>query len=230
MDVIFHGHAFVEIENLDHSILIDPFITGNTLCDVTLDEICEKNIKAILVTHGHSDHIWDTVEIAKKTGAKVISTFEVIQYFMKYHNLTSVHSMHIGGRFKFENFAVKFVNAVHGGAIWPEMLPGKAAWVIVEINWKKIYHAGDTALHYDMKLLEEENIDIAFLPIGDNFTMWIKDALKAVEFVKPKIVVPMHYDTFDVIKSDPIKFARLVTLSNISTCKVLNPGQAVVLN
>ena len=109
------------------------------------------------------------------------------------------------------------------------MLPWKAAWVILEMDWKKIYHAGDTALHYDMKLLKDEKIDLAFLPIGDNFTMWIKDAIKAVEFIKPKMVVPMHYDTFDVIKADPMKFAQDIMLSNLSTCKVLAPGQAVVL-
>jgi len=228
MEIIFHGHAFVEVENLDSSILIDPFISWNPLCDVSLEQICAKNIKAILVTHWHSDHIGDTVSIAKATGARVISTFEVIQYFVKYHNLTAVHSMHIGGSFKFDDFSVKFVNAVHGGAIWPEMLPWKAAWVILTVADKKIYHAGDTALTYDMKLLEDENIDVAFLPIGDNFTMWIQDALKAVEFIKPKMVVPMHYNTFDVIKADPVKFAQLVTLGNLSTCKVLSPWQAIV--
>ena len=229
MEVIFHGHAFVEVEKLQESILIDPFITGNPLCDITLDEICGKNIKAILITHGHSDHIWDAVIISKRTWAKIISTYEVVQYFIKYHNLTAVHSMHIWGRHEFEDFAVKFVNAVHGGAIWPEMLPGKAAGVILEIDNKKIHHAGDTALHCDMKLLAEENIDVSFLPIWDNFTMGINDAIKAVEFIKPKIVVPMHYDTFDVIKSDPTKFAQAVMLANLSTCKVLAPGQSIVL-
>ena len=230
MEIVFHWHAFVEIKKLDWSILIDPFITWNWSCDTHIDEICEKNIKAILVTHWHLDHIWDTVEISKRTGAKVISTYEVIQYFIKYHNLSAVHSMHIWWKYNFEDFEVKFVNAVHWGSIWAEMLPWKAAWVIVKIDDKKIYHAGDTALHYDMKLLEEEKIDVAFLPIGDNFTMWIDDALRAVEFIKPKIVVPMHYNTFDTIKTDPVKFAQLVMLSNISTCKVLNPGQALVFN
>ncbi len=225
MRVIFHWHAFIEIENLDYSILIDPFITWNSLCDISLDAICSKNIKAVIVTHWHSDHIWDTVDIVRKTGAKVISTFEVIQYFIKYHHLTAVHSMHIGWYYDFGDFAVKFVNAVHWWSIGPEMLPWKAAWVVVFMNDKKIYHAWDTALHYDMKLLEKFDIDVAFLPIGDNFTMGIEDASKAVEFIKPKLVVPMHYDTFDVIKSDPYKFAEIVNMSNISTCKVLSPGE-----
>jgi len=230
MKVIFHSHAFVEIEYLDWSILIDPFINWNTFTDVDVESICSKNIKAIIVTHWHSDHIWDTVQIAKSTWAKVISTFEVIQYFIKYHWLNSVHSMHIWWEFNFEDFAVKFVNAVHWGSIWPEMLAGKAAWVVVEVDWKKVYHAWDTALHYDMKLLESLDIDVAFLPIWGNFTMWIQDALKAVEFVKPKLVVPMHYDTFEVIKANPEEFAQLVSMSNISTCKVLKPGEFIVLD
>lgn len=230
MEVIFHSHSFVEIDLGSKSILIDPFITWNTLCDVSLKDINSKNIAAIIITHGHQDHIWDTVEIVNKTWAKVISTYEVIQYLVKKYNITSTHSMHIGWSFDFGFFSVKFVNAVHGGWIWEELYGWKAAWVIVNVDNKKIYHAWDTALTYDMKLLEKENIDLAFLPIWGNFTMWIEDALKAVEFIKPKKVVPMHYNTFDVIKADPAKFASEVMLANISTCKVLSPGQAIVYN
>ncbi len=229
MDIIFHWHAFVEINNFEYSILIDPFIKWNKLCDVTVNEICKKNIKAIIVTHWHLDHIGDTVEIAQRTWTKVISTYEVIQYFEKYHWLSNTHSMHIWWKFKFDLFSVKFVNAIHWGSIWKEMLPGKAAWVIVEIWWNKIYHAWDTALHLDMKLIWSEWISVAFLPIWDNFTMWIEDAVKAVEFIKPRIVVPIHYRTFDLIKADPIKFAHSVTLLNLATCKVLEPWQSIVI-
>ena len=228
MEVIFHWHSFIEIDLGGKSILIDPFITWNNLCDVSLKEIAAKNIVAIIITHGHSDHIWDTIEIVNKVWTKVISTYEIIQYLAKKYNITSTHSMHIGWSFDFELFSVKFVNAVHGWGIWEELYGWKAAWVIVYVNWKKIYHAWDTALTYDMKLLESEKLDLAFLPIGDNFTMWISDAVKAVEFIKPKMVVPIHYNTFEVIKMDPIKFASEVMLSNISTCKVLSPWQAIV--
>lgn len=230
MEVIFHGHAFIEIDLWDKSILIDPFITWNPLCDISVDDICKKNIDWIIITHGHSDHIWDTVDIVKKTWARIISTYEVIQYLLKKYNITSTHSMHIGWKHNFEYFSVKFVNAVHGWGIWEELYWGKAAWVVVFIQDKKIYHAWDTALTYDMKLLESENIDLAFLPIWDNFTMWISDAVRAVEFIKPKMVVPIHYDTFDVIKSDPVKFASEIMLWNISTAKVLAPWQAIVYN
>ncbi len=230
MEVIFHSHSFVEINLGNESILIDPFITWNAWCDISLEEVASKNISAIIITHGHEDHIWDTVDIVHKTWAKVISTYEVIQYLVKKYDIISTHSMHIWWSFDFDLFSIKFVNAVHGGWIWEDISWWKAAWVIIKVNGKKIYHAWDTALTYDMKLLEKENIDLAFLPIWDNFTMWIEDALKAVEFIKPKKVVPIHYDTFDVIKAEPTKFASEVMLANISTCKVLSPWQAIVYN
>jgi len=238
IDIIYHWHSFIEIDLWWESILIDPYIIGNNLCDVSLEKICSQNIIAICITHGHSDHIWDTVEIVNKTWAKIISTFEVVQYFLKYHNISSSYSMHIWWEHNFPinwskdfgEFKIKFVNAVHWWSIWPEFFSGKAAWIIVEIWWKKIYHAWDTALTYDMKLLESKNIDVAFLPIWGNFTMWIEDAITATEFIKPKIVVPIHYNTFDTIKVDPISFAQEIMLNNLSSCKVLIPGQSIVFD
>jgi len=227
MKVIFHWHAFLEIHNGDYSILIDPYIVWNSQCDVELEDICKKNIKLILITHGHMDHIWDTPEIVKKTGAKVVSTFEVIQYLTKNFDIGSFHSMHIWWTYEFEGVKVKFVNAVHWWWIWPELLWGKAAGIIVEINWKKIYHAWDTALTYDMKLLESDSIDVAFLPIGDNFTMWMDDAIKAVDFIKPKKVVPIHYNTFPIIQQDPEKFVQEIKLQNLADATVLNPGEFI---
>jgi len=230
MEVIFHWHSFIEIDLGNKSILIDPFITWNILCDIELKDVILKNISYIIITHWHTDHIWDTPEIVRKTWAKIISTYEVIQYLVKKYNIISTHSMNIGWSFDFNDFSVKFVNAVHGWGIQEELYWWKAAWVIVYINWKKIYHAWDTWLTYDMKLLEDEKIDLCFLPIWDNFTMWITDAVKAVEFIKPKIVVPIHYDTFDLIKTDPIKFAQKVMLNNYANVKVLVSWQAIVYN
>lgn len=228
MKVIFHGHAFVEIIKDDFSIIIDPYISWNPLCDISLEEVYNKNIKLIVITHGHMDHIGDTPSIVAKTGAKVVSTYEVIQYLTKTYEINSFHSMHIGGTWEFEDIGkVSFVNAVHWNWVGPELLWWKAAWVVLTINWKKIYHAWDTALTYDMKLLESKNIDLAFLPIGDNFTMWIEDAIKAVDFIKPKMVVPVHYNTFDTIKQDPLAFKTWVDLQGIATCKILNPGEEI---
>ena len=227
MKVIFHWHAFVEIENNDFSILIDPYIIWNTYTDVNLDEICSKNIKAICVSHGHLDHLWNTVDIVNKTWAKVISTFELVTYLAKFYNISSSHSMHIWWTYDFWDYKVKFVNAIHWWAIWEEFFPWKAAWIILQVNWIKVYHTWDTALTYDMKLLESENIDLMFVPIWDNFTMGIEDAVKAVEFIKPKMVVPMHYNTFDVIKQDPEIFINKINMWNISLWKILKSWEFI---
>jgi L-ascorbate metabolism protein UlaG (beta-lactamase superfamily) len=161
-----------------------------------------------------------------------VATFELAQYLQNVHGLENVHPMHIGGEHNFGDFSVKFVPAVHGGGI-ADLTNGYVtfpAGVVVRIDGYNIYHAGDTGLTYDMKLLGDyDSIDVAFLPIGDNFTMGIKDAVIATAFVKPKIVVPIHYSTWPVIEADPTEFARLVMLENLSTPKILAPGQGIVL-
>jgi len=204
------GHSAFYLEKGDFTALIDPFITGNPLTKSCVEDFYK--IKYIFVTHGHGDHLGDTLEIARKSNAKVVSNYEIIHYLSD-KGLTNLHPMHIGGAVKLEFGNVKMTPALHGSSIIDEgnvIYAGNPGGFIIEIDGFKIYHAGDTGLTMDMKLLEDENIDIAILPIGGNFTMDIIDAAKAVKFIKPKAVIPMHYNTFDLIKTSPEKFAELL--------------------
>ncbi|HAS92423.1 MAG TPA: metal-dependent hydrolase [Sedimentibacter sp.] len=202
MKLTFLGHSALLIEEGNFKGLVDPFITGNSLSKISVDDLV--NITHIFVTHGHGDHIGDTINIAKRNKALIITNHEISAYLSKFKLRT--HAMHIGGRTKFDFGTVKMTNALHGSGISENgnmIYGGNPGGFIIEVNGKKIYHAGDTGLTYDMKLLEDEKIDVAFLPIGGNYTMDIEDAIKAVDFIKPKTVVPMHYNTFGIIKADP---------------------------
>jgi L-ascorbate metabolism protein UlaG (beta-lactamase superfamily) len=203
--------------------IIDPFITENSLTKINSSDLL--NVTHIFVTHGHSDHIGDTVDIAKKTGALIITNFEMAAYFDNYNLKT--HGMHIGGRAEFNFGKVKMTNALHGSGILENgnmIYGGNPCGFLIEINGKKIYHAGDTGLTLDMKLLEDEHIDVAFLPIGGNFTMDSDDAAKAADFIKAKTVIPIHYNTFDLIKANPMEFKNKVISSEVV---VLNIGESI---
>jgi len=220
MKLKFLGHSCFYLEEGSFKAIIDPFITGNPQSPISKEEVGE--LTHIFVTHGHGDHLGDAVPIAKATGATIITNHEIGAYLGKFD--VQVHTMHIGGRIKMDFGTIKMTTALHGSGITTEegmICGGNPGGFVIEVNNKKIYHAGDTGLTLDMKLLEEENIDIALIPIGGNFTMDVKDAVRAVEFIKPKIAIPMHYKTFPVINSDPYEFKEAV-----KTCDVviLNPG------
>jgi L-ascorbate metabolism protein UlaG (beta-lactamase superfamily) len=209
VSIRFLGHSAFSIEGEGLKSLIDPFLSGSGVAPVKTSDFNDRNY--IFVTHGHVDHIGDTVEIAKASGATVITNVEICHYLAS--KGVNCHRMQVGGVFRFPFGKVRMTPAWHGSGIQEgdQMIcGGTPGGFVIEVEGKKIYHAGDTGLTMEMKLLEDEDIDLALLPIGGNFTMDIDDAVRAVGFIRPGIVVPMHYDTFDVIQADPEEFAAKV--------------------
>ncbi|HLR60529.1 MAG TPA: metal-dependent hydrolase [Pseudogracilibacillus sp.] len=210
MKISYHGHSVVKVKTDTHSILIDPYITDNSLCDLD-PETVEADV--ILLTHGHNDHVGDTMEIAKRTGAQVVALNELAVYLGK--KGLNTHGMNIGGAHTFDFGTVKYTKAFHSSSYEEEdgtvIYTGMPGGILLTINDKTIYHLGDTSLYSDLKLIGDMNeIDLAFIPIGDNFTMGPEDALIAADWVKAKYVVPVHYNTFPVIEQNPKDFTDKV--------------------
>lgn len=208
--VSYHGHSVVRVQTDEHTILIDPFINGNEQCDLDPDTV-EADV--IILTHGHNDHVGDTVQIAKRTGAQVVALNELAVYLGS--KGINTHPMNIGGAYEFDFGRVKFTQAFHGSSYEEEdgtfIYTGMPGGILLTINEKTIYHVGDTALFSDLKMIGEMNdIDLAFIPIGDNFTMGPEDALVAADWINANIVVPVHYNTFPVIEQDGEAFAAKV--------------------
>lgn len=221
-EVKFLGHSCVTITEGKHKLIIDPFLTDNPTAPVKADEI---DVNFILLTHGHSDHVGDAIAIAKRTKALVIANYELATLCAG--EGVNSHPMHIGGSHDFDFGRVKLTIAHHGGGYGPDAsrYTGPPVGFLVTIGGKVIYHSGDTGLFYDMKLIGEMNkIDLAFIPIGDNFTMGLDDAVKAVEFLQPKRVVPFHYDTWELIAEDPGKFKEKVKGAEVV---ILKPGESL---
>jgi len=221
--LLFHGHSCWEVDDGEHRVLIDPFFTGNELAKAGPGDF--EKLDAILVTHGHGDHTGDTEAIAKRTGALIVSNFEIASHFEA--KGCSAHPMHIGGGHQFPFGHVKWTIA-HHGSTGPGGEPmGNPMGVVLTLGGKKIYHAGDTGLFYDMKLIGEVNgpLDVALLPIGDNFTMGIDDAAKAAELIGAAVTLPMHYNTFELIRADDRQFVSKLE-SQGNKVEVVQPGAA----
>jgi L-ascorbate metabolism protein UlaG (beta-lactamase superfamily) len=207
-------------------ILVDPFIEGNPLAVVPAKNFSPK---LILVTHAHADHLGDTIKLAKKFKVKVLSTNELSKWLTA-EGVDTIGA-NFGGKIPFDFGWVKLWPAMHGSTAPDNTNLGMAASFVVSIGGKCIYHAGDTALTSDMALIgDDKSIDLACLPIGGQYTMGIDDAVKAIGMLKPKVVLPIHYNTWDVIKADPEEFAQKVDKSPVRTKTViLTPGEQLEL-
>lgn len=218
----YHGHAVFEIKGSSHNIIIDPFLNGNTHAKIKPSDV---KVNYIVLTHAHGDHLGDAFEIAKNNKATIIAVNELADYAAE--KGCKAHNMHIGGGYNFPFGRIKFTIAHHGSSSPDGRYMGEPAGVVITIDGKNIYHAGDTGLFLDMKLIGEMTpLDAALVPIGDNFTMGIDDAVKAIEFLNPKLAVPMHYETFDIIKADPQEFKRKVE-SIGKKCTVVGFGESI---
>lgn len=207
MKFTYFGHSCFSIEVKGKHLLFDPFIADNELAS----EIDVDKIKAdyIFLSHGHFDHVADAVSIAKRTGAVVVANFEIYTWLGK-QGVKNAHPMNHGGSWKFDFGAVKMVNAVHSSELPDGTFGGNPAGFVFSTKDGNFYYAGDTALHMDMKLIPMTSKDLHFciLPIGDNFTMGIRDAIIASDFVKCDRVIGVHYDTFGFIKIDHKKAVK----------------------
>lgn len=211
MKITYHGHSVITVEMQDGQRLIfDPFITGNPLTDLRVEEVATD---WVLVTHGHSDHIGDMIPIAKQNDATVISIVEICAYAEK-NGVKKTHGMNIGGKYDFPFGRIKMVHAQHSSGLEVDgqmVYMGEPAGFVLQAEGKTIYHAGDTSNFGDMALFGKAfDIDVAFLPIGDNFTMGPNEAASAAQRLGAKQVVPIHYNTFPVIKQDPQEFVELL--------------------
>jgi L-ascorbate metabolism protein UlaG (beta-lactamase superfamily) len=224
--LIFHGQSCVEIVTSDGTrLLIDPFLTDNPVADVGREHFSD-GLDYLLLTHGHYDHVADAWPLLSEVDPTLIASFEIVSYAQEVLGHEKAHPMHIGGGFDFPFGRVKLTPALHGGQVAGKGAEGYTtvpAGLLMHLDGCRIYHAGDTALITDMALLEGQ-VDVAILPIGDNFTMGPEDAARAVDMIKPRVVIPIHYDTWPLIGQDPESFrARVEPRAEVV---VLEPGDA----
>jgi len=228
LTITYHGHSTLTLDADGVKLVVDPFFApNNPAAKATVNQI---DADYILLTHGHGDHVADAVALAKRTGALVISNFEVVSW-MQAKGAPQGHGMNTGGAYSFPFGRVKLTVALHSSTMPDGSSGGDPNGILVTFNdGHDVYFAGDTALTYDMKLIGEGGgVDLAVLPIGDNFTMGPDDAVTAAQWVKAKHVLPVHYNTFPVIEQDGEAFAeRLRRVAEID-CTALKPGESMTL-
>ncbi len=229
LSLTFIGHSAFALSDGTHALLVDPFITGNPVATVSADAFTPNTI---LLTHAHNDHVGDTVAIAKRSGSHVIALFEIANW-LESKGVEKTTGGNMGGTIAFDGGTVKFTPAWHTSSYQDEhgvhaITP--PAGLVVRFGGKTIYFAGDTCLFSDMKLIGEEGLDIAIIPIGDAFTMGPTDAQRAVGFLSPKVVIPCHFNTFPPIVQDAEFFKREVEERTGVRCEPMQPGETIDLS
>lgn len=222
--VTWLGHAAFHCEINGHSVLIDPFLNDNPASTAKASDF--HKVDYILLSHGHGDHVGDTLEIARRTGAMVISNFEIANWAQN-QGVGKTHGQHIGGGHTFPFGYLKLTIAHHGSGLPDGSYGGNpCGFLITSPDNERVYFACDTALFYEMKFYGDEGVNLAFVPIGDNFTMGPSDALKAVELINPKVVIPVHYDTWELIAQDAAAWCKQVESRTSAKAVQLKPGES----
>ncbi len=223
---IWYGHGTSGLETAGYKVLVDPFFTDNPTASTSADAV---EADFIIISHGHGDHIGDVVAVAKRTGALTISNLEIVTW-LGAQGLEKTHPQNIGGGFNHPFGYLKLTQALDGSGLPDGSYGGNPAGLLLTTNdGEKIYLACDTGLFVGMKLIGEEGIDLAVLPIGDNFTMGPDDALRAVKMIQPKHVIPVHYNTWPTIEQDPFAWAARVEDETDTKAHVLQPGESFSL-
>ena len=226
MKLTYYGHSCFLVETTTARRILDPFLTGNAAAPIAAaDARCDY----VLCSHGHEDHTGDALAIAQANDATIVANYEIAEYFAARGAKT--HGMNPGGAWTFPFGRVKLTPAIHTSSLNAGLTPlymGVACGLIIEADGRRLYHAGDTALFLDMQLIARGGLDAALLPIGDNVTMGPADALDALDLLKPKVCVPMHYNTWETIAQDPAAFARAAT-ERVHTVNPLKPGDTLAI-
>lgn len=218
ISVTWHGHGTFSLDVNGTKVVIDPFFAGNNPAAKTAAQDVEADF--ILVTHGHGDHVADLVSIAKRTGAMVIANFEICNWVAAQDH-ENTHALNTGGGYEFDFGYVSMTRALHSSGLPDGSYGGDPGGYVIAADGKTLYFAGDTALFSDMALIGQDAIDLAVLPIGDNFTMGPDDALLALEYLDPQVVIPCHYNTFPLIEQDAGSWAERVRADTDSEAVVL---------
>lgn len=221
----WYGHAAIRLDTGGHILLVDPYLSDNPVASIGPDEV---EADYILISHGHGDHVGDSVAIARRTEAPVISNAEIVSWYSQQG--IPGHAQHIGGGHQHPFGYLKLTLALHGSGLPDGSNGGNPTGFLLTTNEEeKIYLAADTGLFGDMRLIGDEDLDLAVIPIGDNFTMGPDDALRAVQFLRPRHVIPIHYNTFELLEQDAEAWASRVEAETEASVHVLNPGESFTL-